>query len=327
MALTPAGEAFLAEARAVLDRFERAESVGRRAGRGEIGRIEVGYVGSAVYAGVLQDQIARFRNSHPKVDIVARELPMLDLPAMLDAGSLDVGFVRLPMDLPSGLRQHVLAEDEFCVALPAGRTEASLVGAVRAVQLRSELFLVPEQTSGTEEVARRGKFSPRVTGSPGSLAAVLTQVSLGHGVAVVPCVVAEAIRIPGVAFRALAGELVASEIAAVFRAGEASGVVAAFLSQIEGSARLRLRFSDTSWASTRRAEWPVQRSCSLGSAGALVERSPDGFCHELHEDRDLRQLAAAAGPEQAQGAGSVLDVRQHHAQGAGRDLPGDGEAG
>src|SRR5277367_642412 len=53
VALTSAGEVFLAEANNVLAQFARAQSVGRRAGRGEIGRIEVGYVGSAAYSGVL----------------------------------------------------------------------------------------------------------------------------------------------------------------------------------------------------------------------------------------------------------------------------------
>src|ERR1700743_3741138 len=44
VALTPAGEIFLGEARAVLDQFARAESVGRRAGLGEICRVGVGHV-------------------------------------------------------------------------------------------------------------------------------------------------------------------------------------------------------------------------------------------------------------------------------------------
>lgn len=51
--LTDAGAVFLAEAKAVLERFARAESVGRRAGRGEVGRIEIGYVGSAIYGGAI----------------------------------------------------------------------------------------------------------------------------------------------------------------------------------------------------------------------------------------------------------------------------------
>src|ERR1700761_4741639 len=65
VALSAAGELFLREARAVLDAYERAETVGRQAGRGEIGRIEIGYVGSAAYAGVLQEQTALFRAARP----------------------------------------------------------------------------------------------------------------------------------------------------------------------------------------------------------------------------------------------------------------------
>ena len=91
VALTPAGEIFLAEAREVLSRFAKAESVGRRAGRGEIGRIELGYVGSAIYAGVLQAQINRFRTAWPEVDVRSRELPMIDLPALLAEGQVDIG--------------------------------------------------------------------------------------------------------------------------------------------------------------------------------------------------------------------------------------------
>ena len=65
VALTPAGEAFLTEARATLEQFERAVNVGQRAGRGQVGRVEIGYVGSAAFFGVLQDQIQRFRNQWP----------------------------------------------------------------------------------------------------------------------------------------------------------------------------------------------------------------------------------------------------------------------
>ncbi|AWB22714.1 LysR family transcriptional regulator [Methylobacterium currus] len=158
--------------------------------------MEVGYVGSAVYAGVLQDQIGRFRRSHPDVEVVVRSLPIAEVPGMLEAGSLDVGFVRLPMDLPTSLRRHALAEDDYCLALPADHPEAGPVGPVRPSRLRAEPFVVPEHTSGTDEVARRGRFSAQGVASPGNLAAVLPQVSLGHGVAVVPCVVAEAIRLP-----------------------------------------------------------------------------------------------------------------------------------
>lgn len=78
--LTQAGEIFLREARDVIERFDRAERVGRRAAQGQIGQLDIGYVGSAAYSGVLQEEVRIFRRSHPDIDVQTRELPMDSLP-------------------------------------------------------------------------------------------------------------------------------------------------------------------------------------------------------------------------------------------------------
>jgi DNA-binding transcriptional LysR family regulator len=230
--LTSAGAVFLAEARNVLTQFAKAESVGRRAGRGEIGRIEVGYVGSAAYAGVLQQQTSLFRRSWPGVDINARELPMEDLPSLVDEGQVDIGFVRLPMTLPRGLRMHMLVRDHFCVAFPADHPQAVATGPVSPRNLASSAFITPEQQAGTREVARRGKFAPNIISAPGTLLAVLTQVSLGGGISVIPSVLTTVVHMPNVIFRPLTGDPIPSDVAAIFRANEASPTVKKLIHQI-----------------------------------------------------------------------------------------------
>jgi DNA-binding transcriptional LysR family regulator len=232
VALTSAGVVFLAEARNVLAQFAKAESVGRRAGRGEIGRIEVGYVGSAAYAGVLQQQTSLFRRSWPGVDINARECPMEDLPRLVDEGQIDIGFVRLPMTLPRALRKHILVRDRFCVAFPADHPQAAATGSVSPRNLAASAFITPEQQAGTREVARRGKFAPNIISAPGSLLAVLTQVSLGSGISVVPSVLTTVVQMPNVIFRPLTGEPIPSDVAAIFRANEASPTVKKLIHQI-----------------------------------------------------------------------------------------------
>lgn len=235
VALTSAGEAFLGEARKVLDQFEKAASVGRRAGRGEVGRVEIGYVGSAAYAGVLQEQTKQFLAAWRGVDLNAREIPMDTLPTLIAEGQVDIGFIRLPMTIPRSLRFHVLLRDRFCLAMPTDHPRANVTEALRLRQLGSEAFITPEQDAGTYEVARRGRFSPHVVSAPGSLLSVLTQVSLGAGISVVPTVASNVLHLPGVVFRQLPGEPILSEIAAMFRSDEASPVVKNIIAQIKAT--------------------------------------------------------------------------------------------
>lgn len=237
VALTPAGEAFLIEARETIAQFERALNVGERAGRGELGRIQIGYVGSAAFSGLLQKQIRAFRKARPNVLVQTAEYPMPELPTLLEEGRLDVAFVRMPVDLPSSLRAHVLTRDAFCAALPAEHALAVASGPIRARSLAGESFVVPEQGFGTQEVGRRGRFAPRIVSAPGTLLAVLTQVSVGVGVAVVPNVLTRVVNLPNVVFKPLAGEPILSEVAAVFRKFEHSPATKKLIEQITGTPR------------------------------------------------------------------------------------------
>ena len=60
VALTDAGKRFFDEARMALRHFEHAETAGRRAARGEIGTIAVGYMHAASCAGVVPDLDQQF---------------------------------------------------------------------------------------------------------------------------------------------------------------------------------------------------------------------------------------------------------------------------
>ena len=97
VALTSAGEVFLIEARNTLEQLERTLNVGLRAGRGELGRVEIGYVGSAVFFGVLQDQCRRFHAAWPDVLVQTREMPTDQLASALEDGRIDIAFVRMPI--------------------------------------------------------------------------------------------------------------------------------------------------------------------------------------------------------------------------------------
>lgn len=198
--LTAAGEALLPEAEQAVRQFDAAQLGAQRAGRGDVGRIELGYVASAAYSGLLQQQVARFSQSHPGVVLNIREQPMAESPALVRDGVLDIAYVRTPMDLPDELEAIHLHEEGFILALPAS-SRLNELPQITAARLATETFILPEQISGTLAVAAQGSFVPRLGPQPGSLVAVITLVSLGQGVALVPESVLRHISLPQVSYR------------------------------------------------------------------------------------------------------------------------------
>jgi hypothetical protein len=74
--LTPAGQVFLKEAREILARVEQAGDAARRAARGEIGELTVGFVTIADY-NLLPQTLSAFRARNPGIRLVLREATSL----------------------------------------------------------------------------------------------------------------------------------------------------------------------------------------------------------------------------------------------------------
>lgn len=237
VSLTDAGAAYLPGAAAVLEQLDDARERGLLAERGQLGRIQIGYVASAVFAGVMRRTLTQFRELHPQIDVQFEEIAMDEIPARLAGRQLDVAYVRPPMSWPEELQATRVHQDEFVVALP----EDSPLAAQKTIaprQLRHAQFAVPEQESGTLEVARRGRFTPVSMVRPGPLIAVVASVSLGNAVetvAVVPGSLCACVTLPGVVYRPLAGKPIPSEIALLYRRHERSRAVRAFLQYARGT--------------------------------------------------------------------------------------------
>jgi DNA-binding transcriptional LysR family regulator len=228
VALTAAGQAYLLAALAALDHLAQGEEIARATERGELGRIEVGYVASAAYTGVLQETVRRFRHEHPRIEVNAREVVMDQVAELLSNGKIDVAYIRPPMHFPEHVQAVTVHRDTFILALPTG-SALSASATVSPHQLHDATFVVPEQESGTLEVGRRGRFSPKLGQRPGTLAAVLACVSLGGSVAVVPGALADCVALPGVEYRPISGKPIASEVALAFRRHERAPAIRAFV--------------------------------------------------------------------------------------------------
>ena len=95
--LTPAGAAFLRDARALIGELDGAVATARRIDAGQTGRLRVGFVGSALLS-IVPGTVERFRASRPGVAIELRERSTVDQLRAVAAGVVDVGLVRPPIE-------------------------------------------------------------------------------------------------------------------------------------------------------------------------------------------------------------------------------------
>lgn len=236
--LTPAGRVFLEHARKLLSQADDAVVAARRAARGEIGRLAVGFVGSATYS-VLPELLRVFHARFPEVELVLHEMTSAHQHQALREGRIEVGFVR-PAIPDEALARCVIRREPLVAALPAGHRLAQDNGPLPLSDLAGEPFILfprdPRPSFGdliTGYCVAAG-FSPRVVQETQEMQTAVSLVAAGIGVSLVP----EAVRsLPrtGVTYRRLT-EPPVTELTMVYRHDHPSAVLRAFLEVVEQAA-------------------------------------------------------------------------------------------
>ncbi|WP_420138848.1 LysR substrate-binding domain-containing protein [Sphingomonas sp.] len=119
VALTDAGTLFLHEARATLAQAERAIMVARRAARGELGELTIGFNASAPFVPPVARAIHDFRMAYPEVHMTLSELSESGLRDALAARSIEIGFLRSlrEPEVPVGAAARLLMREGLVVAM------------------------------------------------------------------------------------------------------------------------------------------------------------------------------------------------------------------
>ena len=237
--LTPAGEAFLRDARAILGELEGAVATARRIDAGQTGRLRIGFVGSALLS-IVPGTVERFRSSRPGVAIELRERSTVDQLRAVSAGVIDVGLVRPPIEDEAGLRAETVLRERTIAALPAGHALASS-NRVSMRRLAAEpLVLFPRaQAPGFHDLligALAGTGAgPHVIQYAPEMLTIIGLVAAGTGVSLVPASVSR-LALDGVAYRPVTAAP-RSELAAITRADDDSALVRAFVAEAKVSSR------------------------------------------------------------------------------------------
>ena len=180
---TPAGDVLLAEARVALDALEAA---GRRARRAAGGPKLVLAVKADGDAGLLEPILARYASEPDAVPVAVRLCGWQEQPRLLRAGEADVALVHAPFD-GTGLDTETLAAEPRVAVLAADHPLAA-----RDRLELADLGLDAGSVERHIDEARRGHDD---------LAQVLTAVSLGKVVTLLPASVTARYPRPGVVYR------------------------------------------------------------------------------------------------------------------------------
>ena len=204
--LTPAGRAFLNEARRILRQAQHATLAVQQVSAGEAGSITLGFTAASAYS-MLDALLVTARTAVPGVEIVLREMVTRDQLEALSEHSLDLGLVRPPVTGP-GLDSRVAVRERLLAALPSGHPLAEGEGplAVEEFDGQDVLMYSPLEARYFYElltgVFRSAGVVPVCTQYLSQVHSILALVDGGWGVALVPEAAAR-LRYAGVTFREL----------------------------------------------------------------------------------------------------------------------------
>jgi DNA-binding transcriptional LysR family regulator len=187
--LTAAGTAFLAEAKDLLARSERAKRLARHYDSAVGGAVRIGYVPSACHT-VLPRLLREMRQLRPVGEIDVREMITPQQVQALCAGDIDVGLARAPIN-SRRITLVVELDDPFCLAVPlghalSGKGSIDLRAAADCTFVSSARHRGPAYFDQTMGLCSDAGFSPELRYEATTLYGVLDLVSAGLGVAIVP---------------------------------------------------------------------------------------------------------------------------------------------
>ena len=219
VALTGAGRIFIDEARAVLATVESAVQKARRAQRGEVGLLRIGFTGSASFNPFVTRAIRDFRRLNPHVEIELVEEATASLLARFNANRLDVAFLRpAPGEVDHLWSMHVL-DEPLVVAMPSEHPQAARKR-VDLKRLAHEDFILYPRQNGRAlfdliiSVCRDVGFSPKLLQIAPQLTSIVNLVATGIGLSIVPASIAQ-VTTPGVVYRPLRSTSARAELTLV----------------------------------------------------------------------------------------------------------------
>ncbi|NRR31756.1 LysR family transcriptional regulator [Oxalobacteraceae bacterium] len=243
--LTVAGRALMTEAAELLGKMRMTIDTIRQIDRGEVGRLRVGIVGSAMW-GPIPSLLEEFQTKFPRVTWTLHELgPNVQYEA-LRAKQIDVGFWREPKldddELKrDNLRQELCFREDVCVAINEHHPLATQ-SEIEMMDIANEpmLTLALDKSAFPRYLIQccvKAGFEPVIFQEANEPQTLLAMVGAGLGVTLVPETTSR-IGWPGVVFLPIRSNPPSANLYISYTALDDAPVVRAFLNILNPPSRL-----------------------------------------------------------------------------------------
>jgi DNA-binding transcriptional LysR family regulator len=188
--LTAAGFAFRDDAAAALSQLEQGVRRARLAANGKLGLLRLGFISTAG-SEIVPEIVRQFRELNSEVEFSLRNILTAEQVQMLETGSLDIGFLRLPIGGHPALDVVPVHREPFVLVVPSSHKLAKRKG-VRLRELAGQVFVMYERAyaPGFHDLIfgmlRDAGIVPTVSQTAGEMPTLISLVDSGMGIAILP---------------------------------------------------------------------------------------------------------------------------------------------
>jgi DNA-binding transcriptional LysR family regulator len=245
VALTAPGQVFLERAQRTLRNVNRDIEEARSIGRGEVGSLHIGFVGSAMLT-ALPAIFRRYREAYPLVRLHLHESFTSKVIEGLQNGTLDAGLLRDPGDLaPGNLNTGLIAttiySEPFFAVLPANHPRAKQK-TITPAELHGEPFVHYPRSAGSHAFEKPFSlfgdpgYRPQIVQEASHWLTILRLIGAGLGVSIAPACVRHITSPDVVCLPIRTGKTTANVVSTIELAtfvGESRPIVARFTQIVE----------------------------------------------------------------------------------------------
>jgi len=239
VSLTGAGAVFLERAQRTLRNVQRDIEETRSIGRGEVGSLHVGFVGSAMLT-ILPAIFREYREAYPSVRLHLHESFTAMVIEGLQNGTLDAGLLR-DSDPVDGLIATTIYSEPFVAVLPAHHPHAKQKS-ISPADLRDEPFVYYPRSAGHRAfekpltLCEEHGFRPQIVQEASNWLTILRLIGSGLGVSIAPeCV--RFIASPEIVCLPIRGARIVSNIELACFAGESRPIVQRFAQIVQATSQ------------------------------------------------------------------------------------------